>query len=79
MYFVYILQSVNMPEKHYTGITEDLTSRLAQHNSGSVSHTSKYLPWRIETYIAFSDVSKARSFEKYLKTGSGRAFAKKRL
>jgi putative endonuclease len=32
-----------------------------------------------ETYIAFMDEKKAFEFEKYLKSGSGRAFAKKRL
>ncbi len=42
-------------------------------------HTSKFRPWRLKTYIAFNDVKQAFAFEKYLKSGSGRAFAKKRL
>jgi predicted GIY-YIG superfamily endonuclease len=44
-----------------------------------VPHTSKYAPWRLKTYIAFSDALQALQFEKYLKSASGRAFAKKRL
>src|SRR5207248_4185361 len=50
-----------------------------RHNRGEVPHTSKWKPWRIKTYIAFSDNDRARSFEKYLKPSSGRAFLKKRL
>jgi putative endonuclease len=53
-------------------------ARLVKHNAGEVSHTSKYGPWR-KTYVAFSDEKQAFEFEKYLKSGSGRAFAKKRL
>ena len=56
-----------------------LKARLSMHNSGAVTHTSKYRPWRIKTYIAFSDEDRALAFEKYLKSGSGRAFAKARL
>jgi len=56
-----------------------LRSRLAKHNAGEVSHTSKYRPWQIKTYVAFRDERRAIDFEKYLKSPSGRAFAKKRL
>jgi hypothetical protein len=49
------------------------------HNSGVVSHTSKYVPWRLRSYVAFTDEALAFAFERYLKSGSGRAFAKKRL
>ncbi len=79
MKYVYILTSVALPDHHYTGITEDLRKRLDKHNSGEVSHTSKYKPWQIKTYIAFKDEKQAFAFEQYLKTASGRAFAKKRL
>jgi putative endonuclease len=79
MKYVYILESVADPERHYTGITDDLKMRLARHNAGEVSHTSKFKPWRLNTYIAFSDPKRAVAFEKYLKSSSGRAFAKKRL
>jgi putative endonuclease len=63
----------------YVGITDDLRARLIKHNSGEVPHTSKFGPWKIRTYVAFSDAALAIAFEKYLKSGSGRAFAKKRL
>jgi putative endonuclease len=79
MKYVYILNSIAFPDRFYTGITEDLRARLAKHNAGEVSHTSKYKPWQLKTYIAFSDEKQAFEFEKYLKSPSGRAFAKKRL
>jgi len=79
MFYVYILQSIAFPDRYYVGITEDLKARLVTHNAKEVPHTSKYTPWGLKTYIAFSDKKKAFDFEKYLKTASGRAFAKKRL
>ena len=77
--YVYILQSQSDPDRFYVGFTEDLKARLAKHNEGGVPHTAKFRPWRIKTAIAFTDAEKARIFEKYLKSPSGRAFAKKRL
>jgi putative endonuclease len=77
--YVYILRSMESPERYYVGITADLPTRLAKHNAGEVSHTAKYVPWTIKTYIAFSDEKQAFTFETYLKSASGRAFAKKRL
>lgn len=79
MKYVYILQSVNDARHFYTGITDDLKARLSAHNSGAVPHTSDYKPWRIKTYVAFTDAVRAGAFEKYLKSGSGRSFAKARL
>jgi predicted GIY-YIG superfamily endonuclease len=79
MVYVYILQSTDFPERHYVGVTHDLRSRLHKHNAREVPHTSKYAPWTIKTYLAFSDEKQAFDFEKYLKSASGRAFAKKRL
>ena len=61
------------------GITSDLKKRLAVHNTGGSIHTAKFKPWKLLAYMAFSDSSKARAFEQYLKTGSGRALAKKRI
>ena len=78
MKYVYILESHDS-EHCYVGLTDDVPARLAKHNAGEVSHTSKYGPWRLKTYVAFSDEGQAIAFEKYLKSGSGRAFAKKRL
>jgi predicted GIY-YIG superfamily endonuclease len=48
-----------------------------KHNNGEVPHTSKNKPWKIQTAISFNDKTKALAFEKYLKSHSGRAFAKK--
>ena len=79
MTYVYILRSLNHSEHYYVGVTGDLRVRLKKHNAGEVSHTSKYAPWRMNTYIAFFDEQQAYAFEKYLKSPSGRAFAKKRL
>jgi predicted GIY-YIG superfamily endonuclease len=79
MKYVYILQSIDFLDRYYAGVTGDLKSRLAKHNAGEVPHSSKYTPWKLKTYIAFHDKAPAIAFEKYLKTASGRAFAKKRL
>ena len=76
-WYVYMLQSVDPPGHWYVGMTEDLTARLQMHNARQVPHTSKFVPWRIETAVAFRDKAKALAFEKYLKSQSGRAFAKK--
>lgn len=78
MKYVYILESMNS-EHFYIGFADDLRARLTKHNAGEVPHTSKYRPWRIKTYVAFSDQKQAFAFERYLKSGSGRAFAKKRF
>jgi putative endonuclease len=79
MTYVYILRSIPFPGRYYVGITSDLRARLRKHNAGEVTHTSKYGPWEIKTYIAFSNEKQAVAFEKYLKSASGRAFAMKRL
>ncbi len=77
--YVYILQSQSSREHFYVGLTDDLKDRLRRHNSGEVPHTSKFGPWEIKTAVAFNDRDRAAEFERYLKTASGRAFAKKRL
>jgi len=79
MHYVYILRSSSDSERFYVGVTRDLKERFARHNAGHVPHTSKYGPWELKTYIAFSEEGQAFSFERYLKSASGRAFAKKRL
>ena len=45
--YVYILRSVDHPKRYYVGVTAALRDRLSKHNSGDVSHTSKYAPWTI--------------------------------
>lgn len=80
MWYVYILESVSYPRKFYTGITNDLKRRFAEHNSESNSgHTAKYQPWKLHAYIAFSDKKTAQEFEVYLKTQAGRRFQKLRF
>ena len=76
-YYVYILIDTETEMHHYVGFTQDLSERLAKHNTGEVPHTSKFKPWRIQTAIAFDSKEKAFAFEDYLKTGSGHAFAKR--
>ena len=78
-YYVYILRSVTEPPHFYTGFTEDLEARIRHHNSGGDPHTAKYRPWQIKTAVAFTDRAQALAFERYLKSPSGRAFARKRL
>ena len=77
MTFVYILQSELDPERYYTGISDDPSRRLAEHNAGLSSHTNKFRPWKVIVTIGFDDAAKADAFERYLNSGSGRAFAKK--
>ena len=79
MKYVYILQSIEFPERFYVGLTIDVKQRLAEHNQGKAIHSNKYAPWRLKTCIAFSDEQQADAFEVYLKTYSGRAFSIKRL
>lgn len=79
MQYVYLLESRSHPDQRYTGLTSDLKARLAKHNEGGVPHTSKFVPWEIRTYVAFSGREQAAQFERYLKSGSGRAFANRRL
>jgi predicted GIY-YIG superfamily endonuclease len=79
MFYVYMLRSSSAPAQTYIGFTDDLKNRVAVHNNGGSRHTAKYRPWTLVNYQAFSDRDRALAFEKYLKTGSGKAFAKKRL
>jgi len=79
MRYVYLLQSETAGGQRYVGVTSDLKARMAGHNAGKPPHTSKHTPWKLVTYVAFSDARKAEFFERYLKSGSGHAFAKKRL
>jgi predicted GIY-YIG superfamily endonuclease len=78
-FYVYILQSEIDPSRFYTGFTRNLETRLKDHNTGKDPHTAKFRPWKVKTTIAFSDRQKALDFERYLKSPSGRAFARKRL
>lgn len=79
MFYVYLLQSEKFTGQRYIGFTEDLKKRIEAHNAGGSAHTSKYKPWRLVSYHAFSEKRRAQEFEFYLKSGSGRAFAAKRF
>ncbi len=79
MRYVYLLESEASAGQRYIGLTSDPKRRLTEHNAGKSPHTSKYAPWRLVTYVAFSDQRKAVAFERYLKSGSGHAFANKRM
>ena len=79
MFYVYILNSILDSDRMYVGITNDLENRLREHNAGESIHTNKYKPWKLMSYIAFDDKEKAVAFERYLKSGSGRSFAKRHL
>jgi predicted GIY-YIG superfamily endonuclease len=79
VWYVYLLESEVFEGKRYVGLTSELKLRLSDHNAGNSPHTSKYIPWRLVAYVAFAEKAKATAFERYLKSGSGHAFAKKRL
>ena len=74
---VYILQSETNLSRYYTGHTSNLRERLAAHNAGFSSHTADACPWRVLVTIEFADVYRAIEFERYLKSGSGREFARR--
>lgn len=81
MQYVYILQSLKCPDRHYVGCTADVAQRVEKHNVGwsesQSRHSAAYGPWKVVIQIGFEEKAKAFAFEKYLKSGSGRAFAKK--
>ena len=80
MWYVYILESLNFPEQEYIGVTADLRAGLPEHNAGESAHTAKFGPGELDLRTALSQTkTQALAFEKYLKSHSGRAFAKKRL
>ena len=81
MQYVYILQSLKYPDRYYVGCTNDVAERVRRHNAGQSAsrsrHSSMYGQWKLVVQIGFEDKAKAFAFEKYLKSGSGRAFAKR--
>ena len=75
--FVYVLKTADLRERFYIGLTSDVLARLADHNAGRCPHTARYRPWHLHVTIALPDARRAVAFERYLKSGSGRAFAKR--
>ena len=78
VYYVYLVDSLSAQGERYVGMTTDLNQRLREHDQGNL-HTTKFSPWKLITYVAFTDCAKTEAFERYLKSGSGHAFARKRL
>ena len=74
---LYVLRSESDPSRQYVGITNDVRSRLVWHNHGPTGHTLTGRPWSLIVVMEFSSERDAVRFEKYLKSGSGRAFAKR--
>ena len=77
MIYVYVLQSTAHPERFYVGLSTEPEIRIENHNDGRNFHTAKWRPWRLTVCIAFASRQRAVTFERYLKSGSGRAFAKR--
>jgi predicted GIY-YIG superfamily endonuclease len=77
VYYTYVLESVSSPGVRYIGHTANLRQRLREHNRGKCRHTAKNRPWKLLLYIAFTSRASAVVFERYLKSGSGHAFAKR--
>jgi predicted GIY-YIG superfamily endonuclease len=65
--------------RYYTGVTADVASRLSAHNAGRCTHTADGRPWEIDIVVEFTDETRALKLERYLKSGSGVAFAKRHL
>jgi len=68
-----------MPDRWYAGYTINLEQRLVTHNSGGSVYTANHRPWKLTVVLQFEQESKAKEFEQFLKTASGRAFIKKRF
>ncbi|MCX5924603.1 MAG: GIY-YIG nuclease family protein [Candidatus Dependentiae bacterium] len=79
MYYVYFIRSINNPDKTYVGYTTNLQERLDTHNAGNSVYTKDDRPWKVVSYIGFDCQQKAQDFEKYVKVGSGNAYAKKKF
>ncbi|MGC1444773.1 MAG: GIY-YIG nuclease family protein [Xanthobacteraceae bacterium] len=77
MWYVYLIELKN--GDIYVGSTNDLRRRIASHQQGDVTSTCKYLPVVLRSYVAVTNEAQARELERYFKSGSGKAFAKKRL
>jgi len=75
--FVYVLKSAAEQPDFYVGLTSDVSARLIGHNAGHSPHTASRRAWHLHVVIEFSDEKRAVRFERYLKSGSGRAFAKR--
>ena len=78
MWYVYFLQ-LNSGDI-YVGSTNDLKRRFSSHQARQVISTKQNLPVKLRSYVAVeSEALARRELERYFKSGSGKAFAKKRF
>ena len=75
VFYTYVLESTKRPGERYIGSTSNIGRRLARHNAGESNYTAKNRPWKVKLYVAFETRESAVRFERYLKSGSGHAFA----
>jgi putative endonuclease len=79
MFYVYLIRSTAKPGKTYVGMTEALEARIARHNAGAVPATARFAPWDLVAFVAVREHNRAIQLERYFKSGSGHAFARKHL
>lgn len=77
-WYTYLIRSLK-DGSIYTGVTQNLTHRIYEHNNKLTGFTKSKAPWILIWYCVFSNQTKAEEFEKYLKSGTVRAFANKHL
>ena len=75
--YVYVLRNADQNPRFYVGLTSDVRAQLDDHNAGRFPSTSRHRPWQLHVVVVFPDESRAIRFERYLKSGSGREFAKR--
>ena len=76
-HFVYVLRSESDPTRHYVGVTSNVQERLEWHNAGPDGQTRMNRPWKVVVSSEFLNEDTALRFERYLKSGSGRTFARR--
>ncbi len=79
MKHVYLLRSLSNPRRTYVGLSDNPDRRLTEHNAGQSPYTAAARPWELIVTIGFQDERRATTFERYLKSGSGHAFARRHL
>ena len=65
LYYVYLIESLSAPGQRYVGMTDDLRQRLREHNAGESSYTAQFRPWKLTTYVAFTDPAKVEAFPRH--------------
>jgi putative endonuclease len=79
MFHVYVIVSESDPNRYYIGFSSRPDDRLIEHNAGKNPSTVEYAPWKFAAIFSFPSEQRARSFELYLKGGSGRAFLRRHI